>query len=156
MSIQNGKCPECGGVLLLDSSKEKVVCRNCGHEIIIEQALQKCIVDGIAPFETILLSAQQAIEFDEDYDKAAKKYREALNLQPNNHQAFWGLFLCEIESIKWGYSKKGFVQFPGDLHDCVIDAINRYAKRAYINAPEEIKPYYSKTIDTIKNIFLSI
>lgn len=153
MSVENGKCPSCGGALLLDSSKEKVICKYCGHEIIIKQAVQKCTVDGIVDFDTKLLRAQRAVEFDEDFDKAAKYYKEALDLRPDDYRALWGAFLCEIASIKWAFKLKGYVQMPGDIMGNVQNSIKKYGNRAYTNAPENVKPYYYREIQNVQDYF---
>ncbi len=155
MSLNNGKCPSCGGALLLDASKEKVLCRYCGHEVIIPEAVQKCVVDGIVDFDTKLLSAQRAIEIQEDFDKAEKYYREALDLRPDDYRALWGIFLCAIASIKWANNLKGYVQFPGDIPININNAIKYYGNSAYANAPDDIKPFYYREIQRIKDSFLS-
>lgn len=151
MSLENGKCPSCGGALLLDSSKEKAVCKYCGHEVVIQQAVQKCIVDGIADFDTILLSAQEAMDFDNDFDKARKKYSEGLNLRPHDYKCFWGMYLCEIEGIKYARQYRGFVQIPNDIESSVAAAIQRYGNKAYQYAPDDVKPYYYREMETDKN-----
>ena len=142
MSVENGKCPSCGGALLLDSSKEKMICKFCGHEVVIQQAVQKCTIDGIANFDTHMLSAQRAIEFEEDFDKAESYYRKALDLRPDDYRAVWGIYLCEIASIRWARGLKGYVQIPGDIPTCVQEAIRKYGNRAYSCAPDDVKPYY--------------
>lgn len=155
MSVENGKCPSCGGPLLLDSSKEKSICKFCGHEIIIQQAIQKCTIDGIANFDTLMLSAQRAIEFEEDFDKASKFYREALNLRPDDYQALWGAFLCEISAIDWAYHFKGYVQVPGDIPTQIQEALKRYGNRAYTNSPEEVKPYYYQEMQKLQSLYIA-
>lgn len=156
MSIENGKCPSCGGALKLDSSKEKVVCGYCGNEIIIQQAIQKVKTDGIADFDTLLLVAQDAINFDQDYDKARKKYKQALELKPQDYRVLWGLYICEIESIKWAKAYHGFVQIPGDVEENVNNVTNKYGKRALTYAPEDIKPYYFRVMEENTNNFNQI
>ena len=146
MSLENGKCPSCGGVLLLDSSKEKVTCRYCGHEGIIPQAVQKCVVDGIADFDTLLLSAQESADFDKDYDKARKIYKKALELRPHDYRVLWGLYLCEIDGIKWARDYHGFVQMPGDIPENVAGAKQKYGDRASTYAPDDVKPYYYRVM----------
>ena len=153
MSLENGKCPCCNGALTLDSSKEKAVCRYCGHEIVIQQAVQKCIVDGIATFDTILLAAQQAIDYDRDYDLARKKYKEALNLSPNDYRVLWGLYLCEIGTLTVYLQTKGYVAREGDLMQYVTDATQKYGERAKSNAPAEVQPYYFKVINENNTYF---
>lgn len=154
MSIENGKCPSCGGALLLDSSKEKMTCKFCGHEIVIQQAVQKCVIDGIVGFDTLMLKAQRALEFDEDYDKAENYYRDALELRPDDYKALWGAFLCEVASIRFAKRLKGYVQIPGDIPDNLQLAIRKYGNRAYNNAPEDVKPYYYGEIQKIQNSFI--
>lgn len=148
MSIENGKCPNCGGGLILDSSKEKVVCRFCDSEIIIKEAIQKCEIDGLATFDALLIAAQEAMDYDKDYDKARDKFKQALNLHPRDYRVLWGLYICEIEGIKWAKYYHGFVQFPGDISTNVGNAINRYGKKAYDNAPDDIKPYYLRQMQS--------
>ena len=153
MSLENGKCPSCGGTLLLDVSKEKAVCKFCGHEVIVQQAVQKVKVDGIADFDTLLISAQQAIDYDEDYDKARKKYREALCLNPNDYRILWGLYLCEIEAIRWAEAYHGFVQIPGDIISNIEQVNKKYGQKAIDNAPEEVKPYYFHVMQQNQSYF---
>lgn len=148
MSWEKGKCPNCTGTMILDASKEKVVCMYCQHEIVIKDAIQKVTVDGIAPFDAILMSAQEALEYERDFDKARKKFREALNLSPNDYRVLWGLYLCEIESIKWARNLKGYVQFPNDISKNVQEVTYKYGKRAYENAPDDVKPLFYKIIQT--------
>lgn len=155
MSIENGKCPGCGNALLLDSSKEKLVCKYCGHEVIIKEALQKVTVDGIVGFDTVMLKAQRALDFEGDFDKGKKYYREALELRPDNYGALWGYFLCEIASIRYARGFKGYVQIPGDIPENVQNAIRKYGNMAYNNAPEDIQPHYYREIQNVQNEFLN-
>ena len=122
MSLENGKCPCCNGALLLDATREKAVCKYCGHEIVIQQAIQKCVVDGIATFDNILFAAEQAINEDKDFDRARKKYKEALNLKPTDYRVLWGLYLCEIATYNFNLQEKGYVVAEGDIMDYVNDA----------------------------------
>ncbi len=153
MSMENGKCPSCGGALLLDSSKEKTICRYCGHEVVIPQAVQKCVIDGIADFDTLMLTAQSALDVDEDFDKARENYLQALKLRPQDYRVLWGLYVCEIYGIKWARDYHGFVQMPGDIPDKVQEVTKKYGQRALSFAPDDIKPYYFRVMQTnSKNI----
>ncbi len=150
MSVENGKCPSCGGALLLDNSKEKVVCKYCGHEIVIQQAVQKCRVDGIVDFDTFMLKAERAIQYDEDFDKARKNYKEALELRPDDFKALWGLFLCEVDAIRFAKRFKGYVVSPGDIPRETNNIIKKYGNRAYDNAPEDVRGYYLREMKKIE------
>ena len=147
MSLENGKCPCCNGALMLDSSRDKVTCKYCGHEIVIQQAVQKCAVDGIATFDTLMLGAQQAIDYDKDYDLARKRYKEALRLSPSDYRVLWGIYLCEVETLKWYLNTKGYVGMEGDMMEYVNDAKQRYGQHAQSLAPDDVKPYYFQVIN---------
>lgn len=155
MSLENGKCPCCGGTMSLDASKEKAVCRYCGNEIIIQQAVKKCVVDGIATFDALLLAAEQAVDFDKDYDLARKKYKEALNLKPNDYRVLWGLYLCEIATLNTYLRDKGYVAIQGDMMQYVSEATQKYGGRAAQFAPDDVKPYYNKVIDENNAYFIN-
>ena len=152
MSLENGKCPGCGQAMSLDNSKERMICKYCGNEVIILQAIQKYQVDGITTFDALILAADQAMEYDEDYDKALKKFKEALSLRPNDYRVLWGIFTCEMNSIAYYDRIKGYVQVHGDIFSCVRNAINKWGQRAYDLAPEDIKPYYWQGLESTKQI----
>ena len=151
MSLENGKCLSCGAPMNLDASKEKMTCRYCMSEIIIPQAVQKFKIDGITTFDSLILAAEQAIKFDEDYDKALKKYRQALDLNPEDYRVYWGIFLCEIDSINWYKRTKGFVQFPGDVPNSIANAVRKWGSRAVMFAPQDLKIAYQNRLDEIES-----
>ncbi len=154
MALEDGKCPNCGGAIVLDATKETATCRYCGSRLIIKEAINRTRIDGIADFDTLLLSAQRAAVLDEDYDKARQIYRKALELRPDDYRVLWGIYLCEIDGILWAYSRKGFVQYPGDTPEKVREAIRKYALRAKEYAPDNVKEYYEeeirKTVDAFR------
>lgn len=153
MSVENGICPSCHASLVLDSSKEKMKCPYCGREQDVKKAIEKLQIDGVAGFDTIMLKAQRAWEFDEDFDKAEKYYKEALELQPDDYRALWGAFLCETAAINYARRFKGYVQVPGDIPENLQSAIRRYGNRAYNNAPDDTKPYYFDEMNKIRASF---
>ena len=113
----------------------------------------QCIVDGIATFDTLLLAAQQAVDYDRDYDLARKKYKEALNLSPNDYRVLWGLYTCEISTLNVYLQTKGYVAMAGDLMQYVVEATQKYGERAKVNAPEDVKPYYFRVINENTSYF---
>ena len=153
MNIVNGKCPNCGAALVIDSTAERGKCPYCGSEVLFESATQKIKIEGIADFDTLMLSAQMAIEREDDFDKARQKYKEALDLKPNDYRALWGLFLCEMQGVTYHYQRKGFVQYPGDTLKCVNENIKRYGNPAYELAPDDTKKYYEQKFDEYLSLF---
>jgi len=148
MSYENGKCPCCGGTLILDPLYIKATCKFCKTEIIVKEALEK-LSEGIVYCEHLCLQAEQAIEFDEDFDKARNLYREALSYNPNDYRILWGLFLCEVDAILYYMDFKGYMQMPGDLPECYAKAERVYGQRAYLLAPEEIKMSYKSQMQKL-------
>lgn len=151
MKMQNAKCPNCGACLIVDMVASKGQCMYCGSEVIFEDAVKRVKIDGIADFDSMMLAAQNELEFGEDFDKARQYYKQALDLRPNDYRASWGIFLCEMNSIIWHHNRKGFVQVPGDTRECVENNIERYGQRAYRFAPEETQEYY----DSVFEFYLS-
>lgn len=159
MLCDNGRCPTCGGAVIVDKSRAVAVCKYCGNEYDTGQAVERLAAGGrdggVSAFDAFMLGAQRALEFENDFDKAANKYRQALELRPDDYKALWGLFLCEINGIDWAFSRKGFVRAPNDTMDCVSDAVNRYGAHAYAVAPNNVKPYYAARMDKITAEFES-
>lgn len=147
MKAENAKCPNCGACLIVDSVLHKGKCMYCGGEIMYEDAVAKIKVDGIADFDDYLLSAQNELEFGQDFDKAKDYYKLALRLRPNDYRASWGIFLCEMQSIIYHHNRKGFVQVPGDTKQEIANNIARYGKRAETFAPDDVKKYYEEVFD---------
>lgn len=147
MKIQNAKCPNCGACLIVDMIAGTGKCMYCGGTVIFEEAVQKIKIDGIVGFDSLMLSAQNELEFGEDYDKAKQYYKQALELQPNDYRASWGIFLCEMKAIIWHHNRKGFVQVPDDTRECVEKVIAKYGQRAYRFAPEETQEYYDEVFE---------
>ncbi len=148
MSIENGKCLNCGGPLILNDSYIKATCKYCNSEIVIKESIEK-LSEGLLQYEHLCLLAEQAIEFDEDYDKARNLYREALIYNPNDYRILWGLFMCEVDCILYYKYFKGFVQVPGDLLSCYQKAERQYGYKAYLAAPNEVKQYYSSVMQSL-------
>lgn len=147
MGMQNAKCPNCGAGLIVDTVVGKGQCMYCGGEVIFEDAIAKVKIDGIADFDSMLLAAQNELEYGEDFDSAMNYYKQALKLRPNDYRASWGIFMCEMNSIVYHHNRKGFVQYPGDTKECVQNNINRYGMRAYNFAPQETKEYYDSVFE---------
>lgn len=139
--------------MLVDNSREVAVCQYCRCEINIAQAVNKVKIDGIATFDSLLIGAQRSIEYDEDFDAAAKKYKEALDIKPDDYRVLWGLFTCEIAAIKWSVRRKGYVKVPGDTPQCVDRAIRVYGERAASVAPQDVKERYAEEIENVKASF---
>lgn len=147
MRMQNAKCPNCGACLIVDMAASIGHCMYCGGEVIFEEAVEKVRVEGMVGFDSLMLSAQNEMDFGEDYDKAKNYYKQALEQKPNDYRASWGVFLCEMKAIIWHHNRKGFIKVPGDTRECVENVINKYGLRAQRFAPSETQEYYDEVFD---------
>lgn len=149
MELKSAKCPNCGGKLQLNPAIEKGICIYCGSEIIVEDAIRLGReVDGIATVRTHLVRADQLLE-DGEMDKAAKEFKDVINLKPDCAEAHFGLFRCEVASANY------YLRLNYSLERAVSDFINdinlakdKYGKRALQCASADQKKEYEEYINT--------
>lgn len=85
MSFKSARCPNCSGELSLDPKMDKGFCMHCGSEIIVEDAIKKVKVDGIASAENLVTMADNAREIG-SYKDAYDYYTKALEIDPENSE----------------------------------------------------------------------
>ena len=149
MELKSAKCPNCGGKLQLNPAIEKGIWIYCGSEIIVEDAIRLGReVDGIATVRTHLVRADQLLE-DGEMDKAAKEFKDVINLKPDCAEAHVGLFRCEVASAN------SYLRLNYSLERAVSDFINdinlakdKYGKRALQYASADQKKEYEEYINT--------
>ncbi len=83
MAFKSARCPNCSGDLSLDPAMDKGCCMHCGSEVIVEEAIKKVKVDGVASAENLITMADNARESD-DYREAYDYYKKALEVDPLN------------------------------------------------------------------------
>lgn len=82
-------CPNCGGELQLDDSREQAFCMYCGSKILVKEAVRKVCVDNQAAIENLMKAAQIAYKAG-DYHEAEERYSRVLEMDPDNYEAvFW-------------------------------------------------------------------
>ncbi len=80
-------------------------------------------------------------------DNAKRKYKEIIDLDFENHIAWWGLFLCEV------YFADYYRELHNDHYSWVRSQrnnINKYGNKAVEFAPSEEKDYYYKKIQALE------
>ena len=138
MEFKSATCPNCGGNLQLDPSNEKGTCPFCKSEIIVAEAIQKFKgeVEGIATQKSRLTRAAQMLDGG-DYDGAIKSYKLLLESNPENHEAWWGLFNCDVVAADYHLRKDGLSEFTIRQYKSALqEAINQRGKWAVEYAPE--------------------
>lgn len=149
MELKSAKCPNCGGKLELNPEIEKGICIYCGSEIIVAEAIQKFKgeISGIATVEKSLIRAQQQLE-DGDGDKASKTFKHVIEVDPTNAEAFWGLYLCALETADYYANlNSGMQRCWLDYYNAVKEAREKYANRAIQYATPETRTEYEAVVE---------
>ena len=103
-------------------------------------------VDGIATKNSTLDRANQLLS-NREYDKASKKFKEVLELDPTNHEAWWGRFICETYFASYyGYQDKYGNSSPYIKANIIYENLIKYAYKAIEYAPADYKENYKKAI----------
>jgi tetratricopeptide (TPR) repeat protein len=96
--------------------------------------------------KTHLANANRAIE-DGNIDKAVSFFNKVIEIKPNCHEAYWGLYICN-SSIDRYYGYKDKYGNSGTLTkaNIMLDTLNKYAYRAIKYAPPEQAQKYKAQI----------
>ncbi|MCL2227631.1 MAG: tetratricopeptide repeat protein [Oscillospiraceae bacterium] len=153
MELKSATCPNCGGNLELDPSNERGICPFCKCEILVADAIQKFkgVVEGIATNKSKLTRATQMLQ-NNDYDGAIKTFRALLDTDPENHEAWWGLFNCDVAVAEYylnkdGVSESSVNKYKSDLRE----AIEQRGKWAVDYAPADKKSEYESGLNNVRN-----
>lgn len=95
MELKDAKCPGCGGELKLNPALEKGICIYCGKEILVAEAIQRAIVDGLQTSDAAITRAYQKLE-DGDVDGARSDFLHVIDLKPTFGEAHFGVFVCAL------------------------------------------------------------
>jgi len=111
MPLVAAKCTECGGSVQVDSEKKAAVCESCGNAFIVEEAINNFnnnyfktanITDSVVNIyeQKDAATEQSLIDYaysfiNENVDEAENKFREVLQINPQNAKAWKGLYDCE-------------------------------------------------------------
>ena len=152
MEFKPASCPNCGGKLQLDPSNEKGNCPFCKSEIIVAEAIRKFKgeIDGIATQKSRLTRAEQMLHGG-DYDGAIKSYKLLLDSSPENHEAWWGLFNCDVAVADFHFDRSGRSRV--ETNQCISfyrEAIEQRGKWAIAYAPADKKTEYEAEINKLK------
>ncbi|MBR6581421.1 MAG: hypothetical protein IKK66_09005 [Ruminococcus sp.] len=145
MAFQPAVCNNCGGEIQVDDVDmngfaECMYCRT-KHRVI-----DVITIDGLPTVKTYLINANQAIE-DGNFDKAVMFFNKIIEIKPNCHEAYWGLYCCQNAFDSY-YGYKDKYGNSGNLTKAsiMLDALNKYAYRAIEYAPKEQAVKYKLSI----------
>jgi tetratricopeptide (TPR) repeat protein len=154
-------CPGCGGEIVPDSTGEFGTCIFCGRKIrLIEKTIVEHTgtvkVDGIAGITEKLTSAYQNLE-QNNIEKANKLYKEICELDPNNANAWWGRFICELSFAEYYGFKDKYQQTGPVVKAQILQELLQYADRAIeLAESKEIKNFYIEKTQDYRDFIASI
>lgn len=93
------KCPSCGGSLQVPEDRARVKCMYCGNDIVVKEAVAAAVV-GVN-LEALKELARTAAA-GADHAGARKYWTRVLELDPKNHEAWFGLGKAERFSVGIG------------------------------------------------------
>ena len=138
MSFVQAKCPNCGGFLTVDNSKDAAVCQFCSAPFIVEKAINNynITVNGNlslegatvniegAPSVANLIKRAEGCMQSGDYTKALEYYNRVLDIDPDSVEAATeikkltiptqnNLFVQRIPCF-YGAARKAYVYIDGN------------------------------------------
>lgn len=145
MAMQPAVCANCGGKINVDDINLNGFgeCEFCHASY---KVIDVITVDGLPTVKSLLTSATISVE-NGNCEKAVKLYNDVINIKPNCHEAWWGLYLCNsyfdaFYQYKDKYGNSGPLTKAGIMQN----TISKYALRAIEYAPSEIAEGYRKEI----------
>ena len=140
------KCTGCGGEIVENITGEFGTCVYCGkkYRLIEKQIIEHTgtvIVDGIATVSAKLTAAYQSF-LQNNVEKANKLYKEVCEIDPENPNAFWGRFLCELNFAEYYGYKDKYGNSSSIIKANIILDLLKYADLAIQYADDELKEYY--------------
>ncbi|MCD7857418.1 MAG: hypothetical protein LUG55_06400 [Clostridiales bacterium] len=145
MAIQPAICSHCGGKIKVDDLDLNGFgeCEFCHTPY---KVIDVITIDGLPTARSLLASAQAAVE-NENPEKAVKLYYQIIDIKPNCHEAWWGLYVCNAYFDAY-YQYRDKYGNSGPLTRAAImqNTISKYANRAIQYAPEDIAEQYRQAI----------
>ncbi len=145
MAIQPAICSNCGGRIQVDdvdlNGFAECECCHTSHKII-----DIITIDGLPTAKTHLINARRKME-DNNLDGAVEQFKKVLEIKPNCHEAYWGLFVCQNAFDRYyGYRDRFGNSGPFTKASMMQSALNKYAYRAIKYAPPDIAEDYRADI----------
>lgn len=151
MPLVKAQCPNCLGVLDIDSTGEAAICPFCGTPYIVEKAINRYTVHNRIEvrdaninltgddIEKMLKDADGCFRLLHDKAEAKTRYEEITRKFPLDYRGWWGLTVVETDGLT--------------AVQCPSSAVDSYNKARAVADDEEkasvesaFKPYYDMTV----------
>ncbi len=145
MAMQPAICKSCGAQINVDDIDLNGFCE-CEYCHVSQKVIEVITIDGLPTVKSLLGSASLSME-NGNYEKAVKLYNEVINIKPNCHEAWWGLYICNAYfDAFYNYEDKYGNRGPLTKANIMQNTINKYAARAIEYAPEQTANSYRRQI----------
>jgi len=145
MAIQPAICTQCGGKIKVDDVDLNGFCK-CQFCKTSLKVIDVITIDGLPTVKSMLMNADMLVA-DGNLESAVKKYKEALAVKPNCHEAWWGLYVCNSAFDRYyNYQDKYGNSGPLTKASIMASTIDKYANRAIEYAPADMKEVYKSKI----------
>lgn len=147
MAFIAAKCPECGGAIQLDDSKELGFCMYCGMKVLLSEAIpQKVRIEGIQTLESRLKNAETYAKLGE-VEKAIFMLTQITEDFTSDYRAWW--MLAKIKYAYDYYFQNADVRLVDDIEKSkeFKYALRLANEEQYKTLNEEYLPYKNKIND---------
>ncbi len=145
MAIQPAVCSNCGGKIQVDDVDLNGFAK-CMYCQTAHKVIDIITIEGLPTAKTYLVNARQAIE-DGNLEKAVSFFNKIIEIKPNCHEAYWGLYVCHSAFDKYyGYRDKYGNSGALTKASIMLDTLKKYAYRAINYAPPAEAEEYKKLI----------
>lgn len=145
MALQAAICTNCNGKIKVDDVDLNGYSQ-CIHCKTSHKVIDVITIDGLPTAKSLLSAARFSMQ-DGKFEKAVKQFNEIIELKPNCHEAWWGLYQCNAYfDAHYGYKDKYGNDGPHTKAQILQNTLQRYAYRAIEYAPEEDGAVYRTEI----------
>lgn len=145
MAIQPAICSNCGGAIKVDDVDLNGFCE-CEFCHTPHKVIDVITIDGLPTVKSLLSNAEFCAQ-DGNFEKSEALYKEILNIKPNCHEAWWGLYRCNhYYDAYYNYTDKYGNSGPLTKAAILQSTVNKYAARAIEYAPKAVAEGYRRTI----------
>lgn len=123
MAFIAAKCPECGGAIQLDDSKESGFCMYCGTKVFLKESIaQRVRVEGIQTLEGKLENAETYAKLGET-EQAIRLLTQLTEEYTSDYRAWWLLAIIKSNAYHFFIRNSN----PGTIDKIGVSKEYRYA-----------------------------
>lgn len=141
------KCPLCGGDLIAHPGMAVAICQYCGSTTTISgernppSTHEKSAAGGATATASSLIRRGDIARKGRDFRAAVSCYEKALEIDPENSNVYWNLFLAKYELCNEAELLKEKKTFLWDIDERSLDSVAEYQAALQFASAEEKEHY---------------